>query len=421
MFLKNSWLLILIILLGLFLRAYNLERLAVFDYDQETAAVWIKNLIIDHKFSLVGQETSVGGVYIAPFFYFLLAPFYFLSGLNPLAGNIFVILVSLLTMVFLYKWSRSHIALFLYAIHPGIINFDRIVAPSNMAILLSTATAYFLTKIRKTKLDYLFLGTILGLTFSIHPPTILLIPICLLWFALKKEKVNLLFFLPIIILVSPLIIFETRHGFVMAQNIFKFSQTDLYYPLLFRVILNLKLFLIYWSGILISSDLFFIKYPLMGLAVWLWIKNKDLVFRLWTLLPFLFLVFYPRPAPEYYLQMITPIVLVYSIKYLPKIFVLLIIVAGVIFSLLSLPKNDNLLSFYYKNQAVASLPKNTPVTIYYSADLGQNWGFNYLLWWQKVDVQNNSPKKYLFVIPASREPQTSGIIFGAVKVANISR
>ncbi len=411
---------VLIIILGLFLRFYNLEKLAVFDYDQEIAAVWLKNFLVDHKFSLIGQEISLGGICIAPFFYYLMAPFYWLADLNPLAGNIFVTLISLLTMIILYKWSRNHLALFLYAIHPGIINFDRVVAPSNMAVLLSTATAYFLAKIHKSKLDFLILGTILGLTFSVHPPTILLIPVCLIYLFLKKEKVNIVFFLPIIILISPLIIFEIRHNFLMTSNVLKSFGNGEYYPLIFRAVINLKLFLIYWAGILISSDLFFIKYPLMGLVIWLWLKNKDLIFRLWTILPFLFLVFYPRPAPEYYLQMITPIVLVYSLKNLPKVVMLVIIVASIFFSTQSFVKQTNLLSFYYKNQAVTSLPKNIPVTIYYSSDPGQNWGFNYLFWWHKVNVINNASQKYLFIVPASREPQTRGTLFGAINVTQVN-
>ena len=72
----------IIIILGTILRAANLEKAAAFNYDQEVAAFWLKNLLVDHKFSLIGQEISVGGVYIAPFFYYLMAPFYALFNLT---------------------------------------------------------------------------------------------------------------------------------------------------------------------------------------------------------------------------------------------------------------------------------------------------------------------------------------------------
>jgi 4-amino-4-deoxy-L-arabinose transferase-like glycosyltransferase len=188
---------VLIILLGLFFRIWNLEYFAGFSYDQEVAAFWIRDFIINHKLSLIGQEISVGGVFIGPFFYYLMAPFYWLSNLYPLGGNIFMVAVSLLNMVMIYLFAKqifsrscALIALFLYSVHPGIITFDRTVAPSGMIILLSTTTAFILNKTRRASRDYLILGIILGLTFSVHPTVVLLIPITALYFLVKKRKIK---------------------------------------------------------------------------------------------------------------------------------------------------------------------------------------------------------------------------------------
>ncbi|MEK7127309.1 MAG: hypothetical protein AAB838_01120 [Patescibacteria group bacterium] len=412
---------ILIILLGLGLRFYHLDKIAAFDYDQEVAANWVKNLVVDHKFSLIGQETSVSGVYIAPFFYYLLAPVYFFSGMNPFAANIFVVCLSVLTLIYLYKWSKSLIVIFLYAIHPGLIIFNQTVAPSSLVFVIAAGVGYYLTKINKKFYDYLILGLFLGLTFSAHPPSVLLIPLTLLLFIRQKEKLRNYFFVlvPVFILVSPLLVFELKHGFLISRNILAI-QTHGYDFLFFaRILANVKLFLLYFAGMIVSSDAWFIQYPLMIVAAWLFFRVNDLLFRLWFLLPLIFIMIYPRPAPEYYLQVITPLAIIYAVKYLPKILIPAIIILSVVSSYLALPKRDNQVNLQYKTQAAHYLATKNPAVIYFSTDLGQGWGFNYLFWWQGIKL-NSANDKYQIIIPASREPLTEGILFGAIKVTKIN-
>ena len=64
---------IFILLLGLFFRLYNLEIFYPWGHDQDLFAWIAKDIIIDDHLRLIGQETSIIGVFIGPIFYYLVA------------------------------------------------------------------------------------------------------------------------------------------------------------------------------------------------------------------------------------------------------------------------------------------------------------------------------------------------------------
>lgn len=430
-----------IIVLGIALRVYQLEQLAGFNYDQEVAAFWIKELVVNHKFSLIGQEISVGGVYIAPFFYYLLTPFYLLTKLYPLGGNIFVALVAGLAMIMIYRLANqvfgkptALIATFLYAIHPGIINVDRTVAPSNLIILLSVTTAYLLTKPHRSSLDMFILGIILGLTFSVHPTAVLLIPIVGIFFLVKKEKVSFknlaLIILPAILLISPLVLFDLRHNGLIVHNaltaIFSSSGGKTPVNLISHFFSMAELVLVYWAGTLISNDNLLVKLPLFILAIWTLIRGSS-VLRLWVAIPLAALVFYPKHIPEYYFLLLTPVVLVYTVGFLQKgrigsVLLAIIVLVSILVSLSQHASSDNELGLYYKNEAVKYIIRQAdgqPFTVYYSNEPGEAFGFDYLFWWHKAKLADKMPTKFLVVVPISSRVYHPSADFGRIKVVTL--
>lgn len=423
-----------IITFGLFLRVYNLEKRVDFGFDQEVAAWWIKSFLVDHKISLIGQEISLGGIYIAPFFYYLLAPFYFLTQLYPLGGNIFITIVSFLTMAMIFAFAKqifnkscAMIAVFLYAIHPGIISYDITAAPSNMVMFLSVSTAFILTKQKRTIRDVVLLGIIFGATFSVHPTAILLIAISFFVFILEKQKPDFKKFLalviPVIIFISPLIFFELRHHGLILHNII-FSQS-LNSNDLFSMV---NLMLVYWAGILVSSDQFFVKMPLFLLVTWIFFRTPGPILKSWLIIPLVFAVIYPHHIPEYYFLLTIPVMLIFTVGFLnregfKRVVLFIIVVASVFMSLTQFKSIENKLSLFYKNQAVDYVVKqanNEPFMIYYDNDPGLNAGFRYLFWWHKAILAENSPRKFLIVVPASRQKDIPGATFGQVKIVTLA-
>src|SRR3989339_1523570 len=97
-------LLILIILLFAFiLRIYRIGDLLDFHYDQGRDALIIWELIKNHKFFLIGPVTGLEGVFLGPFYYYLIAPFYFIGNGNPAIPSIFLSSLVTISLFFLYK------------------------------------------------------------------------------------------------------------------------------------------------------------------------------------------------------------------------------------------------------------------------------------------------------------------------------
>ena len=184
------------------------------------------------------------------------------------------------------------------------------------------------------------------------------------------------------------------------------------------------LLLVYWAGTLVSNDAVFIKIPLFALAIWVFLKSSGIILKLWVLTSSLALAIYPRHVPEYYFMLITPIVLIYTVGYLQKnglgkLALITILIASVGFGIFRLKNKDNKLGLYYKNEAVkfiANQANSQPVTIYYSNEPGEKFGFDYLFWWHKVKIIDNADQKFLIIVPVSSRIYRPSWDFGRIKV-----
>ena len=77
------FLLFLILSFSAFFRLYRLNTFLGFWYDQGRDALVIWDFIYHGKFFLIGPVTGIEGIFLGPFYYYLLSPFYFLGGGNP--------------------------------------------------------------------------------------------------------------------------------------------------------------------------------------------------------------------------------------------------------------------------------------------------------------------------------------------------
>src|SRR3989344_4140977 len=94
---RSAWVLLVslcvIFLFGFFLRAQEtISGNFLFLLDSGRDMMEVKKIVFDHKLTLIGPYTSLGGVFQGPLFYYLLAiPTALFEG-NPW-GNIFIMLV----------------------------------------------------------------------------------------------------------------------------------------------------------------------------------------------------------------------------------------------------------------------------------------------------------------------------------------
>src|SRR3989344_6950029 len=175
-FIKKNPLLILIVIIGLYLRINNYEALYYHAHDQDLSA-WIVKDILQGHIRLIGQQTSQLGVFIGPAFYYALIPFYLLANMEPVGGIFLVTIISLLTLLsYYYVLSKIFgktaglVAAFLYAINFSIILTDREVVPTSPVILWSVWFLYDLWLIynAKFKRGFLFLGILIGFIWHIN-------------------------------------------------------------------------------------------------------------------------------------------------------------------------------------------------------------------------------------------------------------
>ena len=100
----------IVFLLFAFLRFYNLERRIEFSWDQEQFSTQIREIVRDNKFTLLGPRvTDDKGFFLAPYFTYLLLPFYLTTNLHPSALVPFLYVVNTIFFVWLHLQSVKYL------------------------------------------------------------------------------------------------------------------------------------------------------------------------------------------------------------------------------------------------------------------------------------------------------------------------
>src|SRR5690242_16861095 len=122
---------ILILISASFLRLYRIADYMTFLGDEGRDAIVAKDIIMG-KFTLLGPRASAGDFFLGPFYYYLMAPFLWLSHLDPVGPAIMVALFGIATVFLVYfvgrKFFGNKAALFasaLYTVSPLVIAYSR--------------------------------------------------------------------------------------------------------------------------------------------------------------------------------------------------------------------------------------------------------------------------------------------------------
>lgn len=234
-------LLIIIMLIGLFFRTYQIVKRFEFAHDGDLYSWIAKDIVIDKHPRLIGQLTSVQGIYIGPLFYYLLVPFFLISRMDPIGAVIPITIIGMFTilsyyLVFkkLFNPTVGLIAGFLQAVLLSPVLFDREAVPSAPTNIWAIWYFYCVVSILRGNFKvFPLLAILIGLIWHIHIaliPALVAIPIGLLLnkkllASLKRERSGpskKLIFKSLIILIfvsAPLILFEIRHNFIQTRSI----------------------------------------------------------------------------------------------------------------------------------------------------------------------------------------------------------
>lgn len=221
-----------LVIVAAVLRFANITKLQFFTYDQARDALFVKRMIVEKQFRLLGTQTSLPGMYLPPFYYYTIAVVLWLSGLNPVGIDIYSALIGVLSvpLVFLvankiFGRPAGFFSAGLFAVSPLVVELTRRAWNPNTLPFYVLIAFYFLYqyfKEGKTK-DFLLAFVFYGYCLSLHFGAWTLLPLfAILWFydLSKNNNLKRAFMAAAIIIffISPLLFFELRHSFFLTSQ-----------------------------------------------------------------------------------------------------------------------------------------------------------------------------------------------------------
>ena len=233
---RNNLFLLLLIVLFLLVRLYNLEKVVNFSMDQGTTFLKLYDIWTTKKIPLIGPESSLKAInglsfFHGPWVYYLLFPAALISHWNPLSASYLLISLNLLALIFLYKIFYRRFGLFaalsfglIYCLDFINIRYSQFAWNPNFLVFTSSLILGLLFIINKKnckKISF-FLGLLFGFSLTFHYLSLLLfIPFCGYWILQKSRNLSFkLLFLGLLIPLMPQIVFELRHNFYNLQIIY---------------------------------------------------------------------------------------------------------------------------------------------------------------------------------------------------------
>ncbi len=232
----------ILLLLAAVLRLYRIGDYMTFLGDEGRDAIVMRDIVTFKHFPLIGPGTSIGQMYLGPWYYYLVAPSILLAGFSPVGLAIEVALAGVATVALLWWISRqwfgreAAVAISaLYAISPTVIIQSHSSWNPNVMPFFALITMYGIWKV--WRLGYWQWLVISAISFAFvlnsHYLGLLLLPTMgLFWLLARKSdawlKYTAVATVVFLLLMSPLVWFDARHGwnnFAAMRQFFTDRQT----------------------------------------------------------------------------------------------------------------------------------------------------------------------------------------------------
>jgi len=467
------FLIFLLIILYFLTRAYRLAELYTFSFDQYRDAWVVKKIIVDHKLTLIGPQSSFYGIFYGPLFYYSLVPFYWFFKLSPLGGAWAAIFFGLTTLILIYfageKFFSFKIGFFasliyIFSLYINFLNRNCRNDPPLMtfSLLILLLLQNIVQKERRKKQRLLIIiGLIAGLGLHFHFAAIAFFPMVIFSYLIyEKNKQNIPEILRNILLIIfgfglafiPLLFFDIRHQFIITRSIknlvaqlsnsitFNFFQ-KFYFN--FLIVFNN-----FWQIIaseqlsprsrwFLGSFAFFFIFIFFLKKTW----RRDLklykILIFWLLFPIFLFSFYSESSRDYYFLLNFPIFIlifasslafIWQLKFFRfLIMIFLILMAFINFG--ELPKIKNNRSLKVTEEVIEFIKKDSkgaPILIDYFSKDNFKVGFEYLIYAYHLNLADKQDvyqyKSYLIYTPVNK---IKGIkyqaVFGDIGVVVISK
>jgi hypothetical protein len=310
--------LFIIVAIGFYLRTFMLWRDFVFVYDQGRDALKVQEILKGHL-TLIGPTTGLSGVFLGPFFFYFLLPWYVIGQGNPIVPAFFFAFMQSCVAALLFFYANrvagkkaGYLAAFIYTISFSNIMFARWL--SNPVPLPFFSLLLFLTVMyaleHKKVIWFLVTGVLMGICLQLEAANaVFLLPVlalvvlgelykkakrrtrvmnakqsAALFFTVLWEKRQLwgAVIVGFLVTLVPQLLFELKHNFLSLRSLVTAFQTthessvSSNIPKRFELLLDL-----YARGIFPEAEKVFIPFIVGVIAIGVQLRTK-----LWKLLSF---------------------------------------------------------------------------------------------------------------------------------------
>ena len=272
-------LLTLILGFGFFLRVYNINNTLGFYYDQGRDALVIWDLWHKGNLFSIGPTTGIAGIFRAPYYYYLIAPFYLIGGGNPVWPSVFLSITTVIASFFgFYLGKRIHsniagiIMALLSSVSFNIVMTSRWLSNPTPMLLLSMLLVFFMLMVTDgKKWGWYGISVVSGLSlFSFGSASEVFYFVAIFIFAVwnyktLNKKTILISLMLLFLTIFPLIIFDFKNNFLITNNIKKFFVTDQSFRVTTWEVVNEKteLYKRVFGGLI-----FHVKNPVVNFFLW---------------------------------------------------------------------------------------------------------------------------------------------------------
>jgi 4-amino-4-deoxy-L-arabinose transferase-like glycosyltransferase len=234
----KEWLVVGLLVAATFTRLWNLPQTLQFLGDQGRDALMVAKIFKEWDPVFIGPVTSVGNMYLGPFYYYFMLPFLWLTYPSPLGPAYAVAVASIFTVWLIYHWGRQMVgdnaallAATLFTFSATVVEYSRFSWNPNLTPLLSLAVTYF-TFMAWTKDVRYWIGAIVAfsLLMQLHYLALLMAGgMGLVWmlqaYGLWPDWVRLKHLvvatgvgaLILLLTLTPLVLFDYKHGWLNAN------------------------------------------------------------------------------------------------------------------------------------------------------------------------------------------------------------
>lgn len=236
--------LIFILAVASFYRLYRIADYMTFLGDEGRDVILVRRLLVDFDPILIGPGTSIGNMYLGPLYYYMMAPALLAFNFSPVGPAVMIAVLGVITVGLVWfignEWFGRPAGIFaavLFALAPTVVVYSRSSWNPNIMPFFSLVSIYGIWRLWQNR-EYYWLpvvGASFAFVLNSHYLGLLLgIPLGLFWLATiydhrkanisykKLTNFSIIALVLFLFLMSPLVIFDARHGWINSKAMYEF-------------------------------------------------------------------------------------------------------------------------------------------------------------------------------------------------------